>query len=69
MKEYHYFFSVFGWIRGTNTVLNESTGTQTLQAGFSKGGAVQTLVTANSLASFLIGFEERGAGKWSYQNK
>ena len=69
MKEYHYFFTVFGWIQGTNTTLNETTGTQMLQAGFLKGGAVQTFATATSLASFMIRVEERGAGKWSYQNR
>ena len=59
---------MFGWFDGTNITLDEQVGNHELQAGFIKGGAVQTFIGAQSLASFLIAIEERGAGKCSYQD-
>ena len=69
MKGYYCFFTVFGWFHGTDITLSERTSTYDLQAGFIKGGAVQTFVTAQGLARFEIAVEERGAGKWSYQTR
>ena len=66
---YYIFITVFGWIDGTDITLDEQIARYRLRAGFIKGGTVQTFVTSQSLASFGITIEERGAGKWSYQTK
>ena len=58
---------MFGWFDGTDITLDERTETYELTAGFVKGGAVQTFVTAQGLAAFNIAVEERGAGKWGYR--
>ena len=58
---------MFGWFNGTDITLDERFETYELQAGFVKGGAVQTFITSLSLANFQIAIEERGAGKWGYQ--
>ena len=41
----------------------ERTATYMLQAGFIKGGAVQTFVTSQSLARFEVVIEDGSAGK------
>ena len=65
MEGYRFFITVFGWFDGTNITLDEQTAAYELQAGFIKGGAVQNFTAGNTLASFLIAIEERGAGEWS----
>ena len=59
---------MLGWFDGPDITLDEQTETHDLLAGFIKGRAVQTFVTAQSLAAFNIAVEESGAGKWGYQS-
>ena len=62
-----FFVTVFGWFNGTEITLDERAETYVLRGGFIKGGTVQTFLTSQSSARFMIAIEERGAGKWSYQ--
>ena len=58
-----FLFTVFGWIQGEMFFQPERTATYMLQAGFIKGGAVQTFVTSSTLARFEVVIEDGSAGK------
>ena len=64
MREYHYFlFTVFGWFDGEILNQTEQTATYQLQAGFIKGGTVQSFVNNSNFARFRVVIENGSAGK------